>query len=159
MTDETHNSLNEVKTALGAGNMDEALKKMINSFNMSEARELLPERRTEIAQFEALSRKLIDSYVHCLIICNDAEERAKEEVKAMLESKDKVIVDLQQKAQEQEETIKSLRLQLSVTEKDRDAAMGEAEALKMAGRADIEVSKRLEVFQQQLNEALSVMKK
>ena len=44
MTDETHNSLNEVKTALGAGNMDEALKKMINSFNMSEARELLPER-------------------------------------------------------------------------------------------------------------------
>lgn len=159
MTDETHNALNELKVSLGDSSLEATLRQMISAFHLSDARKAFPERDTEIAQFEALSRKLIDSYVHSLILCNDAEERAKAEVKTMLESKDQIIVDLQQKAQEQEDTIQKLRLQLSAAEKDRNAAIGEAEALKMAGRADIEVSKRLEAFQKQLNDALSSMKK
>jgi len=103
MTDETHNALNELKVSLGDSSLEATLRQMISAFHLSDARKAFPERDTEIAQFEALSRKLIDSYVHSLILCNDAEERAKAEVKTMLESKDQIIVDLQQKAQEQED--------------------------------------------------------
>ena len=159
MTDATYDGLNEVKVALGDSSLEATLKQMINSFHLTEARKAFPERDTEIAQFEALSRKIIDSYVHSLLICNDAETRAKDAVKAQLESKDKTIISLQKEVQACKEESQMLRMQLTEVTKERDAAVNEAEALKMANRTDAEVSKRLADFQKQLDDALSAMKK
>lgn len=158
MTDCTHTALTEVKNSCKDASLDQTLNRLINTFHMTEARKVLPERDADIAQFESLCRKLIDSYVHSLILFTDADARAKEAVSAELKSKDKIIINLQEQVLEKEYTIQELQTQLADTIRERDAAINELDTLKMNNRVDTEIRKQLEMLQLQLAEALSSIK-
>lgn len=54
-------------------------------------------RETEVANFEAHLKTILESYAHALTLANDAELRASSHYAEQLASKDNVISDLQQK--------------------------------------------------------------
>ena len=66
LSDDTVEELNAAKKALDARTMDEAMQVILDTFSMSAAKDAIPERATEIGEFEVLCRRLVDAYPHPL---------------------------------------------------------------------------------------------
>lgn len=61
LSDDTVEELNAAKKALDARTMDEAMQVILDTFSMSAAKDAIPERATEIGEFEVLCRRLVDA--------------------------------------------------------------------------------------------------
>lgn len=62
---------------------------------MDKAKATIPERATEIEEFERHAKNLITAYLNSLEIAESTEERILEQFQSKLDSKDKIIIDLQ----------------------------------------------------------------
>lgn len=74
---------------------DGALKMLVDVYELEQAKNAIPDRETEISNFQMKANELIDAFLHSLQLNMDAETRIRGEVTLQLESKDKVIADLQ----------------------------------------------------------------
>lgn len=74
---------------------DGALKMLVDAYEMEQAKNAIPDRETEISNFQMKANELVEAFLHSLQLNQDAEARIRSEVALQLESKDKVIVDLQ----------------------------------------------------------------
>lgn len=76
-TDETMEKLKKISEEMGASNQGAALDSLIDLYERDQARTVLPERQTEIDDFNLLLRKLGTAYTASLQLNADAEDRAR----------------------------------------------------------------------------------
>lgn len=79
---------------------DGALKMLVDAYEMEQAKNAIPDRETEISNFQMKANDLVEAFLHSLQLNQDAEARIRSEVALQLESKDKVIADLQKQLDE-----------------------------------------------------------
>lgn len=83
----------------GISNRD-ALKRMMDIVDMSEAKGSLAGRSTEIENFESLTRQLVTAYTASLDLAQNAEVRIRDEFAKRIDSQDMTIADLQARAKQ-----------------------------------------------------------
>lgn len=100
----------------GIGN-SEALERMADIIDLSEAKGNLAGRSTEIENFESLVHQLVTAYTASLQLAQNAEARIRDEFAKRLNSQDETIADLQARAKK-------------LTEEASAAKDSEADAIK-----------------------------
>lgn len=92
------------KICLEAGlNQQEALAKLIESYELQAGKAVLTEKRDEIEVFERYTSILIQKYMSALEDNQNIKETVRTEFSAQLRAKDELISDLQQQKKEAEE--------------------------------------------------------
>jgi len=94
VSDQTAESFKEIAIQIG-GNQDETLSQLIKVYEMQKSKEVLPERREDIAKFENYANMLVRLYLLSLEEGADAKEFAKSDYETQLRTKDEVIANLQ----------------------------------------------------------------
>jgi DNA anti-recombination protein RmuC len=82
------------------GNQGQCLASLISLYETEKSKAVLVERKTEIENFQAHANKIIEMFLMSLQLNEDAEERIRSEFEHLLNSKDRIITDLQTKEQE-----------------------------------------------------------
>lgn len=95
--EKTINRINAWMERDGIGN-SEALERMADIIDMSEAKGALAGRSTEISNFESLVHQLTTAYTASLQLAQNAEARIRDEFAKRLTSQDDTIADLQVRA-------------------------------------------------------------
>ena len=104
-------------------NQAQGFDHIMEVFEMDKAKSTIPERRTEIEDFERLTKGLISAYLRSIELNASAEERVREQFASDLNRKNKTIDELRQKVEQLQ------------TEKDATEAMA-AEAVKAKDQAE-----------------------
>lgn len=97
--EETANRLDAWMEKNGISNRD-ALKRLMDIVDMSEAKGSLAGRSTEIENFESLTRQLVTAYTASLDLAQNAEARIRDEFAKRIDSQDMTIADLQARAKQ-----------------------------------------------------------
>ena len=102
---------------------------LIKVLQMDKAKTVIPERATEIEEFELCNKKMMSIYLGSLEIAKDTEERVMEQFRTKLESKDNTIVKLQNELRGKEDLLAAA----STASMEAENAKNRAEAeLKIA---------------------------
>lgn len=125
LTQSTFDKFNEIKEQLGVSQQG-TLEALITAYDLNESAAAQPELKTDIEQFAAMLNAIQNSYLNLIELNSSAETRANNSCKSLLDSKDRTIMDLQQK--------------LIAAEERATAAAAEAEAIK----ADAEEAEALQ---------------
>lgn len=144
------------KICLEAGlNQQEALAKLIESYELQAGKAVLTEKRDEIEVFERYTSILIQKYMGALEEIQDSRETIRSEFKAQLDSKDALICNLQAQKKAAEEATKEadqLRKQLEETQKRCKELEADKEAFSRRNK-DLEADRsRLEAEVKALKE-------
>lgn len=110
----------------------EALARMADIIDMSEAKGNLAGRSTEIANFESLTHQLTIAYTASLQLAQNAEARIRDEFAKRLTSQDDMIADLQARANAAKDSEAQALKELEGLQRDHDS---QAQAL-VAARAE-----------------------
>lgn len=89
---------------------DLALSMLIKTYELENSKNVMPDRATEIANFQTKTSELLEAFLYSLQINQDAEARIRGEVSLQLETKDKTIADLQKQLMHKEEIAKAAKL-------------------------------------------------
>lgn len=94
ITDETLIKFKEIQDQLGL-TQDGVLKLFISSYEMEQAKNAIPDRETEINNFQVKANELIDAFLYSLQLNQDAEVRIRADYALQLETKDEIIAKYQ----------------------------------------------------------------
>lgn len=120
------------KICLEAGlNQQDALAKLIESYELQAGKAVLTEKREDIEVFERYTSILIQKYMSALEEIQDSRETIRSEFKAQLDSKDALICDLQAQKKAAEEAKQQVTAEAKM-------AAGEADQL----RKDLETEQK-----------------
>ena len=144
------------KICLEAGlNQQEALAKLIESYELQAGKAVLTEKREDIEVFERYASLLVQKYMGALEEIQDSRETIRSEFKAQLDSKDALIYDLQARKKAAEEATKEadqLRKELEETQKRCKELEADKEAFSRRNK-DLEADRsRLEAEVKALKE-------
>lgn len=143
------------KICLEAGlNQQEALAKLIESYELQAGKAVLTEKREDIEVFERYTSLLVQKYMGALEEIQDSRETIRSEFKSQLDSKDTLICDLQLQKKAAEEAMKQATA---------DATKASQEAEKLRKDLETEQEKCSELKESltdkdQLNKALKADK-
>lgn len=82
---------------------DSALKMLVDAYEFEQAKNAIPDRETEISNFQAKANELVDAFLHSLQLNQDAESRIRSEVAMQMQAKDNTIADYQAALQKEKE--------------------------------------------------------
>lgn len=82
---------------------DGALKMLVDAYEFEQAKNAIPDRETEIANFQTKANELVDAFLHSLQLNQDAESRIRNEVAMQMQAKDNTIADYQVALQKEKE--------------------------------------------------------
>ena len=109
------------KICLEAGlNQQEALAKLIESYELQAGKAVLTEKRDEIEVFERYTSILIQKYMSAVKDYQNVKETVRTEFSAQLRSKDELISDLQQQKKEAEEAKQQVTADAKKATKEAD---------------------------------------
>lgn len=100
VTEEARDRLNQVVKSEGWQNQDIALNKLIDLYEIEQAKITISERKTEIEDFENHLQALSEIYRISLQLNQDAEERVKNACRQTLDSQQKIIENLQKEKEQ-----------------------------------------------------------
>ena len=83
-------------------NQGSALTALVSAWEIQQARTVLTDRETEVADFSSLLQKIQDAYLHSLEITENTQSRVRDEFRSQLDSKDQVIANLQKQLDQAE---------------------------------------------------------
>lgn len=83
-------------------NQGECLASLITAYEISNAKHVLSDMKTDISDYESHIQSIQEAFLHVLELNNNAEQRIRQEYAALLQSKDKTIADLQSRSEELE---------------------------------------------------------
>ncbi len=107
VTDSVMGRFKELQDEMGL-TQDGALKMLVEAYELEKAKNAIPDRETEIANFQTKASELVAAFLHSLQLNQDAEERIRSEVALQLQSKDRAIEDYQGQLKEAKEKIADL---------------------------------------------------
>lgn len=131
-------------------NQGECLRGLINAYELNIAKKALPDMGRDIEHFESLLNSIQQAYMYALELNNNSEERIRLEFSMQLESKDKLIQQLQERSESAEmavETIKS----------DSEAMIAEAQTELLQVRQSLKENEAEKSQLQENNEQLKKM--
>lgn len=102
ITDEVMGRFKEIQDETGL-TTDGALKMFIASYEMEQAKNTIPDRETEITNFQTKANQLVEAFLYSLQLNQDAETRIRSDVELQLKSKDEQIIKLQAEVRAKEE--------------------------------------------------------
>ncbi len=122
----------------------------MSMMELVQAKEAVPSRQTEIEGFEMHIKAVMDAFLNSLAINAEAEERVKVQFSSTLESKDKTIMSLQERA----ETMQAILAEAQAVEQESQnrAAAAEKEAAA-AKRSAADKTVIVDMLTVKLNEA------
>lgn len=119
---------------------DTALKMLVNAYELEASKNAIPDRETEIANFQTKVNEITEAFLHSLQMNQDAEARARAEVSLQLKSKDDTIIDLQEKLSDLKDKNTTMRAE---AEEAKAANKHLSEELLTAKSAEIEAKSAL----------------
>lgn len=125
VTDDVMSRFNGIKDELKL-NQDAALAMLINAYELEQAKEVLPDRETEIANFQMKAKELVDAFLFSLQLNQDAEERVRCEVALKVETLEKALAKYQEELAGERDKVRTLQAEKNALE----ALSYEVEALK-----------------------------
>lgn len=139
VTDEVMAQFKGIQEEMGL-TQDGALKMLVQAYEFEAAKNAIPDRETEIANFQAKAGELVAAFLNSLQLNQDAEARARAEVDLQMQSKDKTIATLHEKL----DTLKAENAQIAVqTETVRAENKNLSEALTTARNGENEARSAL----------------
>lgn len=99
VTDGTMERFQSIREEMGL-TQESALAMLVSTYEMEKAKEMIPDRETEIANFQTKARELVDAFLFSLQLNQDAEVRIREEFARQLEAKDRTISDYQEQVRQ-----------------------------------------------------------
>lgn len=102
ITEETANKFKEIAQELG-GNQQQTLAKLIEVYEMENGKEALPEMREQIDTFDGHLHALSALFLQILETNHTMRSQVRTEYQAQLDSKDRTIIELQERLKEAEE--------------------------------------------------------
>lgn len=102
VTDDVMSRFREIQSEMDL-TQDAALKMLVDAYELEQAKNAIPDRETEISNFQLKANELVEAFLYSLQINQDAEARIRAEVALQLESKDKIIQELQERVEAQKE--------------------------------------------------------
>lgn len=78
---------------------DTALKMLIDGYELEMAKNAIPDRETEISNFQMKASELVEAFIHSLQLNQDAEARVRSSFELQLQTKDKTISGLYEKVE------------------------------------------------------------
>lgn len=143
------------KICLEAGlNQQEALAKLIESYELQAGKAVLTEKRDEIEVFERYASLLVQKYMGALEEIQDSRETIRSEFKAQLDSKDALICDLQAQKKAAEEATK----EADQLRKDMNRALKRCNELEADKEAFSRRNKDLEADRSRLEAEVKALK-
>lgn len=104
-------------------NQAQGFDALITAMELNEARAAIPERETEIANFQAKANELVEAFLHSLQLNQDAEARIRAEFQRQLDLKDKTIENYQEQIKvEQEKAAALTETQMQLMQMQVEAA-------------------------------------
>jgi DNA repair exonuclease SbcCD ATPase subunit len=88
-------------------NQSVALESLINAYELQQSKAVLTDVKTDIEDFDSHLNSIQKGYLHILELNQNAEHRIRGEFQQQLESKDKQIIDLQQRVDKAELSAKT----------------------------------------------------
>ncbi len=119
---------------------------LLQVLELNNAKTVLSNRETEITDFEMHTKALLDAFLHSLEICNNAEERAREEYAIQLDQKDRTISEMAQRCKDltaerdaaKEESIALReRLETAAEEHRKTQELIDAHTAQVAGKDEV----------------------
>lgn len=150
-TDETMDKLKKISEEMQATNQGAALDALIDLYERDKARAVLPERQTEIDDFNLLLHKLGVAYTASLQLNADAEERVRAAYANETEATHTLVRDQQNKIDDLNDQLKRAFESFDIQRKENDKLRTELEgkdklmdALQRGADADKDKIKNLE---------------
>ena len=109
-------------------NQAQGFDHIMKVLELNKAKDTIPERLTEIEEFERLVKNIMGSYLHSLEICQNAEARAKEQYMSDLQRKDDQLKNLADKCEKLKIQNDDLKAAADEAAKIADQKAKEAEA-------------------------------
>lgn len=81
-------------------NQGECLATLITAYEISNAKHVLSDMKTDIADYESHIQSIQEAFLHVLEMNNNAEQRIRQDYIALLQSKDKTIAELQSRSED-----------------------------------------------------------
>lgn len=111
----------------------QGMDSLLSMMELVQAKETFPTRQTEIENFEMHAKSLVSAFLNSLEINAGSEERVKKQFVASMESKDKIITELQNKVEELQTLLNESRtIQKDSEEKKLEAEQAYSAAVKAA---------------------------
>lgn len=132
ITDNVYAKLKGIQEELNLTH-DAALSMLIKTFEIENSKNVIPDRATEISNFQTKVTEITEAFLYSLQINQDAEARIRGEVSLQLETKDNTIADLQKKMKHKEEAVKAATL--SATNFEEKMKLAEQMARESAEKA------------------------
>ena len=133
-------------------NQAQGFDHIMSVLEMDKAKAAVPERMTEIEEFERHTKAMLSAYLGSLEIAKSTEERVLEQFRSKLESKDETIMDLQNRLKEQMDLVIEARkesMELAeekmVTEEERKAAVERMRAAETSAADKEKISNMLQI--------------
>lgn len=89
-------------------NQSECLQALINSHELSNSKKVLSGQQSSIDDFQSRIDGIVRAYINALDINANAEERIRQKFSEQLDSKDKIIITLQERAECAENSLKTI---------------------------------------------------
>ncbi len=124
---------------------------LMQVLEMDQAKAIVPGRKTEIEEFEKAIKSINALYLQNIELCEDAEDRAREQFSGQLKSKDQLIADLQTRLEKAEEEKKTAQENQNAAEKSRKMAESRAETAER----EREAAEKTAADKEQINGILS----
>lgn len=114
---------------------DGALKLLVESYEFEAAKNAIPDRATEIANFQTKAGELVEAFMYSLQLNQDAETRIRAEFEFQLKTKDEALADVQAKNQslkDRNDELLGMEQQLLVIQMEKANLQKEFDAFKEA---------------------------
>lgn len=141
VTENVVNKIKEIQEDLGF-TQDGAFSELVRVYEMEKCKNSIPNRETEIANFQAKVGELIDSFLYSLQLNQDAESRIRAEFELKLENDAAQIANLRKKVKEIEEQATESNL----------VAMKETDKRKLAEQSLKDALEKIETIQTTLKD-------
>lgn len=116
-TEDTFEKLKEIVEQSEFNNQGEALTALISLWENEQAKNMLPDRKTEIENFQALTQRINDSFINSLQLNIEAEDRIRMEFAGTLKSNETTINLLQEQKADSIEKVKRLEAEMDLLQK------------------------------------------
>lgn len=107
VTDDVMSRFKEIQDELGLTH-DGALKMLVDSYELDQAKNAIPDRETEISNFQMKANELVEAFIFSLQLNQDAEARIRAEIALQMQSKDEAIANYQEQLKTAQNSLNEL---------------------------------------------------
>lgn len=129
-TEDTFEKLKEIVERSEFNNQGEALTALISMWENEQAKNMLPDRKTEIENFQALMQRINDSFISSLQLNIEAEDRIRMEFAGTLKSNEVTINLLQEQKTDAIQKAKQLKTEMDLLQKTNNELRTSFDAVK-----------------------------